>query len=40
VDLEQSFGVPIELVPVERDALLDAIRRAYSTADALADMSG
>jgi general secretion pathway protein E len=37
-DLERSFGAPVELVPVERDALLDAIRRAYSAAESTVEV--
>src|SRR5207244_8572016 len=32
-DLELSFGVPVELVPVPRDALLDGIRRTFAASE-------
>ncbi|PYO70354.1 MAG: type II secretion system protein GspE, partial [Gemmatimonadetes bacterium] len=37
-DLEVSFGVALELVPVSRDELLDGIRRAYAAAESVVEL--
>ena len=37
-DLERSFGVAVALVSVEREALLDAIRRAFSAAESTVEL--
>jgi len=37
-DLEGSFGVPVELVPVARDALLDAIRRTFAASESVVEL--
>ncbi len=37
-DLEVSFGVPLDIVPVSRDELLDGIRRAYAAAESMVEL--
>ena len=37
-DLEQSFGLPVELVPVSRDALLDGIRRTFAASESVLEL--
>jgi general secretion pathway protein E len=37
-DLETSFGLGVELVPVDRDALLDSIRRTYAAAESVVEL--
>lgn len=37
-DLELSYGLSLELVPVERDALVDGIRRAYAAAESVVEL--
>src|SRR5947209_1023958 len=37
-DLEQSYGVPVELLPVPREELLDAIRRTYAAAESVVEL--
>src|SRR3989454_241111 len=37
-DLELSFGVPVEGLPVSRDELLDGIRRTYAAAESVVEL--
>jgi general secretion pathway protein E len=37
-DLEISFGIPLDIVPVSRDALVDGIRRAYAAAECVIEL--
>ena len=37
-DLEVSFGLPLELVPVSPDELRDGIRRAYAAAESVVEL--
>ena len=37
-DLEMSFGLPLELVPVSREQLADGIRRAYAAAESVVEL--
>ena len=37
-DLEMSYGLPLEVVPVGRDELLDAIRRTYAAAESVVEL--
>jgi len=37
-DLEMSFGVPLEMVPVARDELVEGIRRAYAAAESVVEL--
>ena len=37
-DLEISFGMPLELVPVPRDELLEAIRRTFAAAESVVEL--
>jgi hypothetical protein len=37
-DLELSFGVPLELVPVSHQDLLDAIRRTFSASESVVEL--
>jgi len=37
-DLEQSFGVPVELIPVSSDELLDAIRRTFAASESVVEL--
>jgi general secretion pathway protein E len=37
-DLEQSFGLPVELVPVSREDLLDAIRRTFAASESVVEL--
>jgi len=37
-DLEMSFGVPLDLIPVTRDQLVDGIRRAYAAAESVVEL--
>ena len=37
-DLEQSFGVPLELIPVSNEALLDAIRRTFASSESVIEL--
>ena len=37
-DLEQSFGVQVELIPVSSDELLDAIRRTFSASESVVEL--
>lgn len=37
-DLERSFDAPLELVPVSRDDLLEAIRRTYAAAESVVEL--
>jgi general secretion pathway protein E len=37
-DLEASFGVPVELVPVSKDELLDAIRRTFAASESVVEL--
>jgi len=37
-DLELSFGVPVEVLPVSRDELLDGIRRTYAAAESVVEL--
>jgi type II secretory ATPase GspE/PulE/Tfp pilus assembly ATPase PilB-like protein len=37
-DLEQSYGVSLELIPVSREELLDAIRRTYAAAESVVEL--
>jgi len=37
-DLELSFGLPLDLVPVSHDALADGIRRAFAAAESVVEL--
>jgi len=37
-DLERSFAAPLELIPVSRDELQDAIRRTYAAAESVVEL--
>ena len=37
-DLELSFGVPLELVPVSDQDLLDAIRRTFAASESVVEL--
>src|SRR5712692_1243440 len=37
-DLEMSFGVPLELVPVSQDDLVEGIRRTFAAADSVVEL--
>src|SRR5216684_3811426 len=37
-DLEMSFGVPLELVPVSPDELADAIRRTFAASESVVEL--
>src|SRR5882672_1718650 len=37
-DLEVSYGVPLDPVPVSRDELLDGIRRAFAAAESVVEL--
>jgi general secretion pathway protein E len=37
-DLETSFGLAVELVPVDGDVLLDSIRRTYAAAESVVEL--
>jgi len=37
-DLELSFGVPLELVPVSREALLESIRRTFAASESVVEL--
>ncbi len=37
-DLDVTYGVPLELVPVSRDILVDAIRRMYAAAESVVEL--
>jgi type II secretory ATPase GspE/PulE/Tfp pilus assembly ATPase PilB-like protein len=37
-DLELSYGVSLELIPVSREELLDAIRRTYAAAESVVEL--
>jgi type II secretory ATPase GspE/PulE/Tfp pilus assembly ATPase PilB-like protein len=37
-DLELSYGVPLELVPVTREELLEGIRRTYAAAESVVEL--
>src|SRR5438093_24497 len=37
-DLELSFGVPVELVPVSKDALHDGIRRTFAASASVLEL--
>src|SRR5438128_2341960 len=37
-DLEQSYGAAVELVPVTRKDLLEAIRRTYAAAESVVEL--
>src|SRR6266540_3518328 len=37
-DLEVSFGLPIEVVPVSREELLDGVRRAFAAAESVVNL--
>jgi general secretion pathway protein E len=37
-DLELSYGVPLEIVPVSREDLLEGIRRTYSAAESVVEL--
>ncbi len=37
-DLETSFGIPLDLVPVSADDLTDGIRRAFSAAESVVEL--
>ncbi len=37
-DLEASFGVPVELVPVSKDDLLDGIRRTFAASESVLEL--
>src|SRR2546427_812673 len=37
-DLELSYGVPIEIVPVSRDELLEGIRRTFAAAESVIEL--
>jgi general secretion pathway protein E len=37
-DLEQSYGVPLELVPVEDEELQDAIRRTFAASESVVEL--
>jgi general secretion pathway protein E len=37
-DLELSFGVPLEIVPVSREALVDGVRRAFAAAESVIEL--
>ena len=37
-DLEMSFGAPLELMPVPREALVDAIRRTFAAAESVVEL--
>jgi type II secretion system protein E len=37
-DLEASFGVPVDLVPVSKDELLDAIRRTFAASESVVEL--
>ena len=37
-DLEVSFGVPLEVVPVSRDELVEGVRRTYAAAESVVEL--
>src|SRR5437773_1372572 len=37
-DLEMSFGVPLVLLPVSKEELLDGVRRAYAAAESVVEL--
>jgi general secretion pathway protein E len=37
-DLELSYGLPLDLVPVSREALADGVRRAYAAAESVVEL--
>ena len=37
-DLELTYGVPVEIVPVSREELLDGIRRTYAAAESVVEL--
>ena len=37
-DLALSFGVPLEIVPVSREALVDGVRRAFAAAESVIEL--
>lgn len=37
-DLEQSFGVPLALIPVSNEELLDAIRRTFAASESVVEL--
>src|SRR3989475_2621600 len=37
-DLEVSFGVPLEVVPVSREELVEGVRRAYAAAESVVEL--
>ncbi len=37
-DLEVSFGVPLEIVPVSQEALVDGVRRAFAAAESVIEL--
>src|SRR5438034_6827915 len=37
-DLELSFGVPVELVPVSNDELLESIRRTFAASESVLEL--
>ena len=37
-DLEASFGLPVELVPVSQEDLLDGIRRTFAASESVVEL--
>ena len=37
-DLERSFDAPVELIPVTKEALQEAIRRTYASAESVVEL--